>query len=70
VDACYNSWGDVARNVACWDAYASILRVKYILDGQDVEICHQMIRHGNALDACIGRLSKPGNFQERLVSHA
>jgi len=54
VDACYNSWGDVAWDMACWDAYASILGIKYILDGQDVEICHQMIRHWDALDACMG----------------
>jgi len=31
------------------DALASILRVKYMLEGQDVEICHQMIRHWNSM---------------------
>jgi len=38
-------WGDMERHVARGDASASILRVIYILDGQDVEMCQQMIRH-------------------------
>jgi len=31
------------------DAYASILRVKYMLEGQYVEICPRMVRHWDAL---------------------
>jgi len=33
---CNCMWCDVARDMACWDAYASISRVKHVLDGQDV----------------------------------
>jgi len=63
-------WDYLERTRVNREAYASIWRIKYMLEGQYVEICPQMIRHRNALSACIGRLSKPGNFQERWVSHA
>ena len=59
-------WGHLERTRVKEDADACILRVKYMLDGQYVEICPlkgAIIR--SHCNACIGSLSNPGNFQER-----
>jgi len=48
--ACECLWDYMERTEARGDAYASILSVKYMLEGQYVEICPLMDRHWDALE--------------------